>query len=175
VNNQQIQQQTEVMAEAVAQRLQAIDAKLVLAESCTAGLISAVLAHVPGISRYFCGSAVTYREATKIQWLGVDPRLIAEHSAVSGVVTEAMAKEVLDRCDEASISLAITGHLESEATDLGSHIYFSIGHRSSGKAIPTPAVRKILNQQNRVMRQWEAAQHALSELIQYLDSRKNNV
>lgn len=175
MSNQQIQQQTEIIAEDVAQRLQAIDVKLVLAESCTAGLISAVFAHIPGISQYFCGSAVTYREATKIQWLGVDSRLIIEHSAVSAAVTEAMAKQVLDRCDEASISLAITGHLESEATDLGSHIYFSIGHRSAGKAIPAPAVRKMLEQQTRVMRQWEAAKHALSELIQYLDSRKNDV
>ena len=44
---------------------------LVLAESCTGGLAAAALATIPGISRWFCGSAVTYRDQTKIDWLAV--------------------------------------------------------------------------------------------------------
>ena len=38
--------------------------RVVLAESCTAGLVSAALAQVPGVSEFHCGSAVVYRLET---------------------------------------------------------------------------------------------------------------
>lgn len=83
----------------------------VFAESCTAGMVAASLASVPGISAVLCGSWVTYREASKTEWLGIPEHLIARHSAVSREVTEAMAIEALRRTPEAHHSLAITGHL----------------------------------------------------------------
>ena len=46
-------------AQLVYQALQQRNLKLVLAESCTSGFAAAMLAGVPGVSGYFCGSAVT--------------------------------------------------------------------------------------------------------------------
>ena len=46
------------------------EVRVVFAESCTAGMVSATLAAVPGISDYLCGSMVTYRPEIKENWLG---------------------------------------------------------------------------------------------------------
>jgi len=65
----------------LAKRLADRQRKIVLAESCTAGLAAALLGECPGISAWFCGSAVTYREATKIQWLDVPTAVLKQFSA----------------------------------------------------------------------------------------------
>ncbi|MFN5709027.1 MAG: CinA family protein, partial [Planctomycetota bacterium] len=84
--------------------------RVVFAESCTAGLVAASLAIVPGISRCLCGSLVTYREASKTAWLGVDAQLIAAFTAVSPEVTAQMASAALQRTIEADWAAAVTGH-----------------------------------------------------------------
>ena len=85
--------------------------KIVFAESCTAGLVSATMAGVPGISDYLCGSFVTYRESAKQSMLGISPAELEHHTAVSKVVSESMARNSLERMEEATWSAAITGHL----------------------------------------------------------------
>ncbi len=62
--------------------------KVVFAESCTGGLIAASLAQLPGISDWLCGSAVTYRNETKRQWLGVSGENLIRRGAVSATVAE---------------------------------------------------------------------------------------
>jgi PncC family amidohydrolase len=96
----------------VALLLKASRAKLVLAESCTGGLASATLARIPGISHRLCGSAVVYRTDTKVEWLGI-PRAVFRRypDGVSGEVASRMARQVLKRTPEATISAAVTGHL----------------------------------------------------------------
>ena len=85
--------------------------KIVLAESCTGGMAAALLTQVPGISQYFCGSAVTYREATKSQWLKVAPERLQEFTAESMEASDEMAVNILEMTEEADVSAAITGHL----------------------------------------------------------------
>lgn len=99
----------------VAKALADSNQRVVFAESCTAGLVSASLASVPGISQYLCGSAVTYREDTKAQWLGVSHKVLEEHSAVSEAVTTSMARGVLANTPEANLAAAVTGHLGPDA------------------------------------------------------------
>jgi PncC family amidohydrolase len=104
--------------------------RIVLAESCTAGLVSAALGAIPGISAYLCGSAVTYREPTKTAWLGVSAAEIAQSTAVSEPVTRQMALGVLERTPEADFSAAITGHLGPDASaDADGTIYIAIAQR----------------------------------------------
>ena len=87
--------------------------RLVCAESCTAGLVSATLAGIPGASNSFCGSAVVYRNATKSGWLGVPPAVLDDPTR--GDVCEEtailMAQGVLAMTPEASVSVSVTGHL----------------------------------------------------------------
>jgi nicotinamide-nucleotide amidase len=78
------------------------------AESCTAGLVAARLTDRPGSSDYVAGGVVSYSNEAKRDLLGVDPRLLAEHGAVSEPVAEAMAAGALQRFD-ADTAVAITG------------------------------------------------------------------
>jgi len=101
----------------LAEQLKAADKRIVFAESCTAGLVSATLARIPGISQYLCGSAVTYRNDTKIQWLEVTQNAIAHAGVVSAVVARQMASGVLQATPEADLAVAITGHLGPNAPE----------------------------------------------------------
>lgn len=76
-------------------------------ESCTGGLLSAVITDVPGSSAYFRGGFVSYSNEMKVA-LGVDARLIETHGVVSAQVAEAMAKAARQRLG-ADIGLAVTG------------------------------------------------------------------
>jgi nicotinamide mononucleotide (NMN) deamidase PncC len=98
-------------ARALARSLEARNALLVLAESCTGGCAAAALTEVPGISRFFCGSAVVYQAQTKMQWLGISSRLIREHSTESPEMSAALAKAVLRKTRQADLAAAITGDL----------------------------------------------------------------
>ncbi len=102
-------------ASLVAVELKRRDARLVLAESCTGGMAAAALTGIPGISKFFCGSLVVYRDASKSGWLGIDPSLIEKNDAVSPETALAMALRALDITKEAEISASITGHLGPDA------------------------------------------------------------
>jgi nicotinamide-nucleotide amidase len=64
------------------------------AESCTGGKIAQVLTSVPGASKYFKGSVVSYATETKITILGLSEELIKEHTVVSAAVVKQMAINV---------------------------------------------------------------------------------
>ncbi|MDQ6882375.1 MAG: CinA family protein [Pseudomonadota bacterium] len=82
--------------------------KLVTAESCTGGMISAVCTDLAGSSNWFERGFVTYSNDAKSESLGVDPVLIAAHGAVSEVVARAMAFGAI-RHSHAQVSVAVTG------------------------------------------------------------------
>lgn len=88
---------------------------LVLAESCTAGLIAATLARVPGMSRRLAGSFVVYQIDSKVAWLGVSAETIQRHDVVSREVAASMALKALERTPHATIAMSITGHLGPDA------------------------------------------------------------
>ncbi|MGB3720122.1 MAG: damage-inducible protein CinA [Proteobacteria bacterium] len=81
---------------------------LVTAESCTGGLISALLTEIPGSSDVVERGFVTYSNAAKASCLGIDPQVIEANGAVSEVVARAMAAGALAN-SEADIAVAVTG------------------------------------------------------------------
>lgn len=88
---------------------------LVTAESCTAGLIAATLARVPGMSAVLAGGLVVYQVASKTEWLGISYELIEREGVVSRAVAEAMASQALVKTPHATIAVSITGHLGPDA------------------------------------------------------------
>ncbi len=88
---------------------------LVTAESCTAGLIAATLARVPGISNCLAGSLVVYQIDSKKAWLDLPAEVFSEENAVSSTIAELMATQALAKTPHATISLSITGHLGPDA------------------------------------------------------------
>ena len=142
--------------------------RIVFAESCTAGLVSAVFASVPGISQWFCGSAVTYRETTKTTWLSVSPEMIDECNVVSAEVAQAMAEGVLQLTPEADVAAAITGHLGPDAPPaLDGVVYIAVAQRDDDARSPR-CERLELKFKERLTRQKEAALAVLRYAAQSL-------
>ncbi|HBJ39105.1 MAG TPA: damage-inducible protein [Planctomycetaceae bacterium] len=178
-------------AQRLADRLSQNQTQVVFAESCTAGLVSASLAVVPGISKWLCGSAVTYQESTKIRWLGVEPTDLEKHSAVSKQVAITMASGVLRATPNADIAVSVTGHLGPEAPrELDAVIFIGTAIRIRSDQIrtnPKPdstnesqyetintalAERIVLNSKQRQQRQVEAATAVLLAAAELVEMQK---
>ena len=78
------------------------------AESCTGGLIAALLTELPGSSDYVLGGVVAYANAAKTALLEVSAELLAERGAVSEAVALAMA-EGGRRGLKADLAVSVTG------------------------------------------------------------------
>ena len=98
----------ETIEEVVGRQLLARGWRVALAESCTAGAVTARLVNVPGSSAYVDCAAVTYSNRAKSDMLGVPPETIAAHGAVSEPVAAAMAVGIRDRAG-VDVGVAITG------------------------------------------------------------------
>jgi nicotinamide-nucleotide amidase len=81
---------------------------LVVAESCTAGLMGKVLSDVPGAGELFHGGFVTYTKQHKTSALGVPADVLRQKGAVCVEVARAMALGALAH-SPAQLSAAITG------------------------------------------------------------------
>jgi len=82
--------------------------RIVTAESCTGGLVSAALTAVAGSSAVFERGLITYSNRAKQELLDVPGDLIADYGAVSEPVARMMAEGALENSN-AHISVAITG------------------------------------------------------------------
>ena len=78
------------------------------AESCTGGLVAAMLTEIPGSSDVLERGFVTYSNAAKTAMLGVPADVIARFGAVSRETAEAMAQGAL-AYSPADLAVAITG------------------------------------------------------------------
>ncbi len=75
-------------AERIAKRLKARGETIAIAESSTAGLVSAALLAVPGASAYFIGGGVVYTRQSRTELLGVTE---AEMAGITTTAIEAPA------------------------------------------------------------------------------------
>ena len=98
---------TELAARVVAENA-AAGRKVVLAESCTGGLVCAAITEIPGSSEVLERGFVTYSNEAKIESLGVSAELIDTFGAVSVAVAWGMARGALKHSD-ADVAVAITG------------------------------------------------------------------
>jgi nicotinamide-nucleotide amidase len=81
---------------------------VVTAESCTGGLVAAVLTDAPGASKVVDGGFVTYSNEAKQACLNVPRELLEKFGAVSEQVARAMAEGAL-AASPADLSVSITG------------------------------------------------------------------
>lgn len=81
---------------------------LVTAESCTAGLVAAMLGDCEGCGAWLDSGFVTYSIAAKQALLDVSAQLIETHGLTSEAVARAMAKGAL-RASRADVAIANTG------------------------------------------------------------------
>lgn len=81
---------------------------LATAESCTGGMFGEIITAIPGSSKFYLGGVVSYSNELKDKFLGVSPRLIETHGAVSKEVAEAMAIGLKEKT-KADYAISITG------------------------------------------------------------------
>jgi nicotinamide-nucleotide amidase len=152
----------------VARLLRATGRKVVFAESCTGGLVSATLTKIPGISEHHCGGVVTYRNATKHAYLGIPLTTLDDPGPVSREVVELMARGVLKKTPEADLSVAVTGHLGPQAPPgMDGLVFVAVAVRKP----ECFGIEKLHCRRNdsRVVRQRWVVQKALALLADTLD------
>jgi nicotinamide-nucleotide amidase len=81
---------------------------LITAESCSGGLLGAVLSEAPGAGDQLQGGFIVYTKQQKSIALGVPPALLERESAVSEAVARALAEGAIAH-SKAAISIAVTG------------------------------------------------------------------
>ena len=82
--------------------------RIATAESCTGGLVAALLTEIAGASDVFERGFVVYSNTAKTEVLGVPAELIAAHGAVSEPAARAMAEGAIKNSN-AQLSAAVTG------------------------------------------------------------------
>ena len=97
------------LAETLVALLREKGLRVTTAESCTGGLAAAAITAVPGASEVFDGGLCTYAEVQKVALLGVSPKTLAEHTAVSEACAVEMARGARERMD-ADIAVSVTGY-----------------------------------------------------------------
>lgn len=96
--------------EAIAQLLLRKNKTIATAESCTGGYIAHLLTAIPGASRYFYGSIVSYDNSVKENVLNVKEETIKTYGAVSEETVIEMAKNVLEIIN-VDYAIAVSGIL----------------------------------------------------------------
>ncbi len=113
------------------------DARLAVAESCTAGAVAAALAMADGAGACFQGGVVAFSTAAKFSMLDVAPGPVISHDAA-----RQMARGALERFD-ADVAVATTGVLGPAREEDQSVGTLWLGGCSRRQ--PALAMRKTLN------------------------------
>jgi nicotinamide-nucleotide amidase len=95
-------------AERLMRRLCDRDWTIATAESCTGGMLAALLTDIEGAGHGFERGFVTYTKEAKNDLLGIDRGLLEQNEAVSEAVARAMAEGALAR-SRADLAFGVTG------------------------------------------------------------------
>jgi nicotinamide-nucleotide amidase len=136
--------------------------KIATAESCTGGLVAALLTEISGSSAVVERGFVTYSNEAKTELIGVPSDLIATHGAVSEPVARAMAEGALAN-SHADVAVGITGIAGpgggSAAKPVGL-VHFGLAR----KGRPTLHLERRYGDLGRVMVRWRAVEDAIGLL-----------
>ncbi len=95
-------------AERLMRRLCDAELTVTTAESCTGGMLAALLTDIEGAGHGFERGFVVYTKDSKSELLGIDRQLLDDNEAVSEPVARAMAEGAMAR-SKAAIAIAVTG------------------------------------------------------------------
>lgn len=124
-------------AEILLRRLRVRGLMLATAESCTGGLVSAILTAVPGSSDVLDRAFVSYSNASKSEMLGVLDTLIDEDGAVSESVARAMAEGAVTH-SHADLTVSITGIAGpggGSGLKPAGTVHFAVAHKASRQTL----------------------------------------
>ena len=134
---------------------------LSVAESCTGGLISHYITHLPRASAFFKAGVVSYSAEMKINILGVSSDIIASYGVVSKQTAREMAEKIRGLTDT-DFSISTTGNLGPDVLEGKEKglVYIAVG--KEGQTF----VKELRLRGNREENKEEAALEALKFLIE---------
>ncbi len=135
-----------------------------VAESCTGGLLGAILTSQGGSSAFFKGGAEVYSDEAKTELADVPPQLIASHGAVSSVVGGALARGARTRLG-AKIGLGITGIAGPGGETPGKHVGLTYVAIDSEKHSAVKRYEWTFDRQGNRLASVGAALELLEELV----------
>lgn len=157
---------TEQLCRLLANLLLEKQLRLVTAESCTGGMISAACTDLAGSSAWFERGFVTYSNQAKTELLDVPERLLRRAGAVCGPVAKAMAEGALAH-SHAQVAVAVTG----VAGPTGGSPAKPVGTVWFGFALPEQTVtEKCHFDGDRAAVRQATLRHALARLVEMLSS-----
>jgi nicotinamide-nucleotide amidase len=138
--------------------------KIATAESCTGGLVAALLTEISGSSAVVERGFVTYSNEAKSELIGVPADLIATHGAVSEQVARAMAEGALahSRADVAVAITGVAGPTGGTATKPVGLVHFGLARKGS----PTTCLERRYGDLGRENVRRKAVEDALALLEQ---------
>ncbi|MDH2239938.1 nicotinamide-nucleotide amidohydrolase family protein [Pigmentiphaga sp. GD03639] len=141
---------------------------LATAESCTAGLIAAMLADVEGAGALLDCAFVVYSPDAKRHALGVPERILRTYNLTSEHVARAMGRGALAR-SRANVAIANTGVADGggDGVAAGTQCYAWVFRGGEGKIAVYSETRRFPGGRNAVRER--AARHALERLPYYAD------
>mgnify|MGYP000926756578 CR=1 FL=1 len=98
----------DTMLQLVSESLKKMGLTIATAESCTGGLLGATLTQLPGSSDFYLGGVVSYSNALKESFLGVNPNTLERYGAVSAETALEMAAGIRERT-HSDLGVSITG------------------------------------------------------------------
>ncbi|MCH2486901.1 MAG: CinA family protein [Erythrobacter sp.] len=121
------------LAEDVLAKTKEAELMLATAESCTGGLLAALLTDVSGYGRVFDRGFVSYSDEAKCDLLGIERRMVDDCGAVSEQVAHAMADGALAR-SQADLAISITGFAgPGKDRDEEGLVHFALARREGGE------------------------------------------
>ncbi len=141
---------------------------LVTAECCTAGLISATLADIPGADSLLDCAFVVYSADSKRRCLDVPPSTLATHNLISEAVARDMALGAA-RKSPANVAIASTGITDAAdgRVPAGTQCYawaFKSGHADASPIVYT-ATRQFSGTRQRIRQ--ASADYALQGIVEH--------
>lgn len=141
--------------------------KLATAESCTAGLIAARVADVPGCGQVLRCAVVAYAPEIKESMLRVPHETIRRHGLTSEAVSLAMAHGVLGIAD-ANLAIANTGIADGrgdDGTPPGTQCFAWVFSCGRGNTVAFAETVRLRGERNAVRE--AAAEFALARIAHY--------
>jgi len=138
---------------------------LALAESCTAGLVSDLLARVSGASAVLWGSFVCYSPEAKKRMLHIDGTFLEKYGLVSGQTAREMALRALDIAgvDIAASVTGLAGPLgDGSATPVGT-VFIAVARRENDEV--TAYVKPLSFSGTRAEIRMQAALAVLEQIL----------
>jgi len=164
-NEQYIEYKADKAAARLVEELSGRHYTLALAESCTAGLVSDLIARVSGASAVLWGSFVCYSPEAKKRMLHIESAFLEKHGLVSAETAGEMAVRALDIAD-VHIGASVTGLAgplgDGSETPVGT-VFVAIARRINGEI--TVSVKPLFFRGTRDEIRMQAALAVLEEVL----------